>query len=61
VVPHRADDAARRLSSLPAACLGQDDCGRIVAGARADLVVVDGAGQLLQVYIEGEALELADA
>ncbi len=54
-------DAARRLSSLPAAYLGQDDCGRIVPGARADLVVVDGAGQLLQVLIEGEAIELADA
>jgi N-acetylglucosamine-6-phosphate deacetylase len=55
------EDAARRLSSLPAAYLGEQDCGRIVPGARADLVVVDGAGRLLEVYIEGEALELADA
>ncbi len=54
-------DAARRLSGVPAAYLGQDDCGRIEPGARADLVVVDGAGRLLQVYIEGEAIELADA
>jgi N-acetylglucosamine-6-phosphate deacetylase len=54
-------DAARRLSGLPAAYLGQEDCGRIVPGTRADLVVVDGAGRLLQVYIEGEAIELADA
>ncbi len=55
------EDAARCLSSVPAAYLGQDDCGRIVPGARADLVVVDGAGRLLAVYIEGEAVELADA
>ncbi len=54
-------DAARRLSTYPADYLGQDDCGRIVAGARADLVVVNSAGRLLEVYIEGEALELADA
>ncbi len=54
-------DAARRLSSVPAAYLGLQDCGRIVPGARADLVVVDGAGQLLEVLIEGEAIELADA
>ena len=54
-------DAAKRLSSVPAAYLGQDDCGRIEPGARADLVVVDGAGRLLGVYIEGEAIELADA
>jgi N-acetylglucosamine-6-phosphate deacetylase len=54
-------DAAGRLSALPAACLGLEDRGRIVPGARADLVVVDGGGQLLQVYVEGEAVELADA
>jgi N-acetylglucosamine-6-phosphate deacetylase len=55
------EDAARRLSSLPAAYLGQDDCGRIVPGARADLVVVNSACQLLQVYVGGEPIELADA
>jgi N-acetylglucosamine-6-phosphate deacetylase len=55
------EDAARRLSSVPAACLGLDDCGRIVLGARADLVVVDGAGRLVAVYLEGEPVELADA
>jgi N-acetylglucosamine-6-phosphate deacetylase len=54
-------DAARRLSSLPAAYLGQQDCGRIVPGARADLVVVDSASRRLQVYLEGEPIELADA
>ena len=53
--------AARRLSSVPAAYLGQDDCGRLVPGARADLVVVDAGGRLLAVYVEGEAVELADA
>jgi N-acetylglucosamine-6-phosphate deacetylase len=55
------EDAAKRLASMPAAYLGQDDCGRIVPGARADLVVVDGGGRLLAVYIEGEAIELSDA
>jgi N-acetylglucosamine-6-phosphate deacetylase len=55
------EDAASRLSSVPAACLGLDDCGRIAPGARADLVVVDGAGRLLAVYLEGEPVELADA
>jgi N-acetylglucosamine-6-phosphate deacetylase len=46
---------------VPAAYLGLEDCGRIVPGARADLVVVDGAGRLLAVFIEGEPVELADA
>ena len=41
-------DAARRLSTLPADYLGLDDRGRIVPGARADLVVVDGAGALVR-------------
>jgi N-acetylglucosamine-6-phosphate deacetylase len=54
-------DAARRLSEVPAAYLGLADCGRIVAGARADLVVVDARGHLLEVFIEGEPVELADA
>jgi N-acetylglucosamine-6-phosphate deacetylase len=55
------EDAARRLSSVPAAYLEQDDCGRLVPGARADLVMVDRGGRLLAVYVGGEAVELADA
>ena len=46
---------------MPAGYLGLADCGRIVPGARADLVVVDERGHLLEVYVEGEPIELADA
>jgi N-acetylglucosamine-6-phosphate deacetylase len=53
-------EAARRLSTVPADYLGLSDCGRILPGARADLVVVDPAGALLTVYVEGEAIDLAD-
>jgi N-acetylglucosamine-6-phosphate deacetylase len=53
--------AATRLSTWPAAYLGLEDRGRIVPGARADLVVVDGAGRLLAVYGEGDEIDLADA
>jgi N-acetylglucosamine-6-phosphate deacetylase len=54
-------EAARRLSTVPATYLGLDECGRIVPGARADLVVVDAAARLCAVYLEGEAVDLADA
>ena len=54
-------EAARRISTLPAEYLGFADRGRIVPGARADLVVVDAAGTLCAVYVEGEAIDLADA
>jgi N-acetylglucosamine-6-phosphate deacetylase len=53
--------AATRLSTWPAAYLGLEDRGRIVPGARADLVVVDGAGRLLAVYGEGDEIDLEDA
>ncbi len=55
------DEAARRLSEMPARHLGRADLGRIAEGLPADLVVVDGAGRLLAVYVEGEAIDLADA
>ncbi len=53
--------AAARLSSMPAAYLGLEDCGRIAPGARADLVVLDDDLRLCAVYVEGEAIALADA
>ncbi len=49
-------EAARRLSTIPADYLGETERGRIAPGLPADLVVVDGAGGLLQVFAEGEAL-----
>ena len=53
--------AARRLSEVPAGYLGLADCGRLVPGARADLAVVDEQGHLLEAYVEGEPIDLADA
>ena len=47
--------AARRLSSIPAEYLGLTDRGRLEPGLAADLVVVDGAGQLLLTRAEGVA------
>lgn len=47
------EDAARRLSTVPAAYLGLEDRGSIRVGAAADLVVVDGRGRLLAVFAEG--------
>ncbi|HEX5796049.1 MAG TPA: amidohydrolase family protein [Geminicoccaceae bacterium] len=52
--------AAGRLSTVPAAYLGLEDCGRIAPGARADLVVVEEDLRLCAVYVEGEAIDLAD-
>ncbi len=46
-------DAARRCSTLPAEYLGLPDRGRLVPGAAADLVVVDGTGQIELVLAEG--------
>ena len=50
-------DAARRLSTVPADYLGETERGRIAVGLPADLVVVDRAGRLLEVYAEGEAMD----
>ncbi len=47
------DDAARRLSTIPADYLDLADRGRLVAGAAADLVIVDAGGHLLHVVTEG--------
>ena len=46
-------EAARRCSTLPAEYLGLPDRGRLVPAAAADLVVVDGAGQIKLVLAEG--------
>lgn len=55
------EDAARRLSTLPADYLGLADYGRIVPGAAADLVVVDGGGNLLSVIAQGTSVVCAGA
>ena len=49
-------EAARRLSTVPADYLGEAGLGRIEPGLPADLVVVDGGGNLLQVFAEGVAV-----
>jgi N-acetylglucosamine-6-phosphate deacetylase len=46
-------DAARLCSTTPARQLGLADCGRIVAGAAADLVVLDEAQRVRQTYLRG--------
>ena len=45
--------AARRCATLPALHLGLEDRGRLVAGAVADVVVVDPEGRLEAVLAEG--------
>jgi N-acetylglucosamine-6-phosphate deacetylase len=52
-------DASRRTSTNAADYLGLVDRGRLQAGAWADLVVLDAALQLRQVFVEGEAIDLA--
>lgn len=49
-------EASARLSTIPARYLGIADRGEIIAGAAADLVVVDAAGMLLGVVAEGVAV-----
>ena len=48
-------EATRRCSTLPADYLGLDDRGRLVPGAAADLVIVDGVGHVQGVICEGRA------
>ena len=50
------DEASARLSTIPAQYLGLPDRGALVAGAAADLVVVDARGALLGVVAEGAAV-----
>ena len=54
------DDAARRVSTYPADHIGAFDRGRIASGARADVVVMTSGLRLKSVFVEGEAIGLAD-
>ena len=54
-------DASRRVSTYAADYLGLEERGRIVPGAVADLVVVDGRGELVAVLAEGNAVQCARA
>lgn len=44
----------RGLSTNPATRLGLSNCGRLVVGARADIVVMDAAFQVMRTYRNGE-------
>ena len=48
-------EAARRCSTLPAEHLGLADRGRLLPGTAADLVIIDGAGNVQSVVCEGRA------
>lgn len=52
-------DASRRLSLYPADYLGEPERGRLAPGAWADIVVLDEALRPKAVYVEGEAITLA--
>lgn len=54
------EDASRRTSTFAADYLGLEDRGRIQAGAWADLVVMTTDLRILDVFVEGENLDLAD-
>jgi N-acetylglucosamine-6-phosphate deacetylase len=54
------EDASRRVSTYAADFLGLADRGRLLVGARADLVVLDSELQLTQVIVQGDAIDLAD-
>jgi N-acetylglucosamine-6-phosphate deacetylase len=47
------EDAAKRCATLQAEYLGLEERGRLVPGAVADLVVIDRAGRLQAVFLEG--------
>lgn len=51
------DEASRRTSTYPADFIGRRDRGRIQVGAWADLVLLDQAHKLVEVIIEGEAIQ----
>jgi N-acetylglucosamine-6-phosphate deacetylase len=51
-------EAARRTSTIAADYLGLVDRGRLVAGARADIVALDARGQVEAVWLEGRPVPL---
>ena len=53
-------EASHRLSLYPADYLGQAERGRLQAGAWGDVLVLDAALNLLDVYLEGEHLAVSD-
>lgn len=53
--------AARLLSEVPATYLGLDDRGRLEEGLRADLIALDGALKVREVYVAGRKLVEAQA
>ena len=52
-------DASLRVSTYAADYMGLSERGRLVAGAWADLVVLDRQLQLQRVFVEGEEIDLA--
>ena len=54
-------EASRRVSTIAARYLGMDDRGTLVAGAWADIVVVNRDLALSHVFVEGEEVDLAQA
>ena len=55
------DDASRRTSTNAADFLGLADRGRLLVGARADVVVLNHDLQLTEVIVEGDSIDLTDA
>jgi N-acetylglucosamine-6-phosphate deacetylase len=54
-------EASKRVSTHAADYLGVHDRGRLALGAWGDAVLLDRDLKLMDVYIEGEAIELAHA
>ncbi|HEY1091369.1 MAG TPA: N-acetylglucosamine-6-phosphate deacetylase [Burkholderiaceae bacterium] len=52
-------DASNRLSLNPADYLGETERGRLQPGAWADIVVLDEQLELMEVFVEGEAISLS--
>jgi N-acetylglucosamine-6-phosphate deacetylase len=55
------EDAARRVATYPADFLQLPDRGRLEQGAWADVVVLDQALRVQAVFVEGGAIDVADA
>ncbi len=51
------DEAARRLSQIPADWIGRTDIGRIVPGAAADFAVLDAELRLVEVRVAGRPMD----